>query len=97
MGRDLFKRAFEILFAYDQEQASGKSPLRSKTIWTMVIATAAVLSSKYVGIELSAEEQTMIVAGIGIVMRLVTKSPVGFYESGSGSLITDNTLPSEDK
>jgi len=97
MGRDLFKRAFEILFAYDQEQASGKSPLRSKTIWTMVIATAAVLSSKYVGIELSAEEQTMIVAGIGIVMRLVTKSPVGFYENDSGSMVTDDTLPPESK
>jgi len=97
MGRDLFKRAFEILFAYDNEQINGKNPLKSKTIWALIVSTAAVLSSQYVGIDLNGEEQTMIVAGIGILMRLITKSPVGFFEGGNDSIVTDNTLPPEDK
>ena len=76
----LIKNAFNILFAWKQTSGEGKKPWKSNTIWAMAISWAALAASKYAGVEIGPEEQTAIIAFIGVVMRLISKDPVGFYE-----------------
>ena len=79
----LIKNGFNILFAWKQASGDGKNPLKSKTIWAMILSWSALVFAKYAGVEIGPEEQTAIIAFIGVVMRLISKDPVGFYEDKS--------------
>jgi hypothetical protein len=72
------------VMAWKREETTGKSPLRSRTIWSLIVTWLGLLLGKYFGVSLGAEEQTAIVVVTGILMRLVTKQPVGFWEDETG-------------
>jgi len=74
------QNAAKAVLAWKPEELAGKSPLRSRTVWVLIVAWLACLCSQYLGLTLSAEEQTAIVVLVGIALRLVTKQPVGFWE-----------------
>jgi len=76
----LITKGFNILFAWKQASGEGKKPWMSNTIRALVVSYVALLSSKYAGIDLSAEEQTTILAVIALFMRFISKGQVGFYE-----------------
>ena len=76
----LLKNAINVVFAYKNQESSGKKPWRSKTFWTLLVAWVGLLLSSYAGITLTAEEQTTILGAIALFMRLISKDPVGFYE-----------------
>jgi hypothetical protein len=76
----ILKAVFEILFAWKTEQTQGKSPLKSKTVWVLIVSAIGLCLGNYAGMELSANEQTAIITSIGIVMRLISKQPVGFWK-----------------
>jgi hypothetical protein len=80
----IITKVFNIIFAWKQEENVGKNPFYSKTIWTLIISWLALVLSKYVGIELSAEEQLTILTFIGIILRFITKKPIGFWETKGG-------------
>ena len=50
----------------------------SKTLWAMVVATAASFAAPHLGVNIDASEQVTIVAVIGIVLRVITKQPISF-------------------
>lgn len=77
---DLIKKAFNLLFAYKSECVAGKKPWRSKQIWANAIAIVAAVLSRYAGIELSAEDSLIVLAMVNVILRMITKEPVGFYE-----------------
>jgi len=76
----LGKKLLELLFAYKTEENKGKNPLRSKTIWNGVIGIAIWAADKWLGVNISTGDALVILSTINIILRLVTKSPVGFYE-----------------
>lgn len=80
---DLVKRAFNLMFAYKSECVNGKKPWRSKQLWANAIAMVAAVLSRYAGVELSAEDSLIVLAMVNVVLRMVTKEPVGFYEEKS--------------
>jgi uncharacterized membrane protein len=57
-------------------ESTGKSILTSKTLWTNVLAIAALVAQNALGIELTAETQVSILAAVNVALRLVTKEPV---------------------
>ena len=77
----LIGKVIDILFSWKKVSGVGKNPLRSKTIWGMILAWVVLALSQYAGIDLTAVEQTGIMVVIGTILRLVSHSPVGFYES----------------
>jgi hypothetical protein len=77
---DLIKKIFNLLFAYKNENLKGKKPWRSSTIWTNIFAIITVVLAKYADIKLSPEDVGVFLSLVNIVLRLVTKSPTGFYE-----------------
>lgn len=76
----LISNFFNIVFKWKDEENKGKNPLYSKTIWVLLVSWLALILSKYAGIELSASDQTTILTFIGIIMRFITKQPIGFVE-----------------
>lgn len=65
------------------EKGKGKNIIRSKTLWVNVLAILSILSSKYIGIELTTEDQTIILAAVNIFLRLITKEETGLIERPS--------------
>ena len=49
---------------------------QSKTLWTNMVAAAAIFVSGSFGIELTAEETGAALVVINLVLRLVTKQPL---------------------
>jgi len=74
MLRRLLAIAYEIS-SYQKE--TGKPIWRSKTIWVNAVSLIALLSSKYIGVELSSEEQVSILTVINFILRLITKEETG--------------------
>lgn len=58
----------------------GKSAFRSKTLWVNIIAILAIVFKDYLGITLTVEETTAILAVINMFLRLITSEPVGFLK-----------------
>ncbi|HPM26312.1 MAG TPA: hypothetical protein PLD96_03145 [Methanothrix sp.] len=48
----------------------------SKTFWINVVAAIALFLSAQFGVQLSAEMTGMILAGINVFLRTVTKEPI---------------------
>jgi uncharacterized membrane protein (UPF0136 family) len=80
---DLIKKGFAIVFMWREQTEKHQNPLLSKTIWGLVLTWGALLASKYAGINLAPEEQTAILAVVGIFLRMITHRPVGFWEDQS--------------
>jgi hypothetical protein len=80
---DPIKKTFELLFAYKSGCQDGKKPWRSKTIWTNALAVVVVVLAKYADIQFSSEDVGIFLSAVNIVLRLMTKSPTGFYEARS--------------
>ena len=80
----MLQKAFRAVFAYTNVWLEGKSPLRSKTIWAFLVSWAAMYVARKTGMTLTPDQQASILVGIGIVMRMITKQPVGFYEDENG-------------
>lgn len=76
----LITKLCNIIFAWKQECLDGKNPLLSKTIWSLILTWVTLILSKNFGFELSSEEQVTIIMFIGIILRFITKQPIGFYE-----------------
>ena len=76
----MFTKLINLIFAYKTECLGGKNPLFSKTLWVNVVALIVWASSKYLNVELSAEDSLAILAVINMILRMITKKPVGFYE-----------------
>lgn len=57
--------------------AETKSWWQSKTIWVNIVALLSVLLSTEWGFELTAEETTSILVIINLILRAVTKQPLG--------------------
>jgi hypothetical protein len=76
----LITKVWDILFAWKKVSGTGKNPMYSKTIRVLAVTWLGLLMNSQWGITLSAEEQTGIVVFVGFVMRLISHSPVGFYE-----------------
>lgn len=77
----IFKKAIAILYeisSYDKK--NGKPVWMSKTLWANIIALTALISSKYVGVEISTEEQLAILSVVNIIVRLITKGETGLIE-----------------
>lgn len=77
---ELIKKALNLLFVYKTECNEGKKPWQSKTVWTNIFAIIAVLLAKYADIHLNAEDIGIFLSVVNIVLRLITKSPMGFIE-----------------
>ena len=76
----MFTKIINLIFAYKTECNAGKNPLLSKTMWVNIVALFVWVSSKYLNVELSAEDSLAILAVINMILRMITKKPVGFYE-----------------
>lgn len=50
---------------------------QSKTVWVNIVALASVLLSTEFGFDLTAEETTSILVVINLILRAVTKQPLG--------------------
>ena len=50
----------------------------SKSLWAMLIATAASWAAPHLGVNIDASEQVTIVAVIGVILRVITKQPISF-------------------
>lgn len=50
---------------------------QSKTIWVNIILLAGLFSQSLVGLDLSAEEQGSIIVLINLILRIITKQPLG--------------------
>ena len=75
------RKAISILYEVSSyEKGHGKPVWRSKTLWANVLALAALLGSRYAGVEISAEDQLAILGVINVVMRLISKDEVGLVE-----------------
>ncbi|HUX01580.1 MAG TPA: hypothetical protein VMY35_11430 [Phycisphaerae bacterium] len=74
------RRAWRIVRATRaiQGELMMKSPWRSRTLWVNVLALAAMAVERYYGSNLlDADTQTAMLAVINVVLRLVTRQPVG--------------------
>jgi hypothetical protein len=49
---------------------------QSKTLWTNLVAAAAIFVSDAFGVELTAEETGAVLVLINLILRLVTKQPL---------------------
>ena len=49
----------------------------SKTIWVNVVAAISLFASSQFGYTLSTETQAGIIAVLNIILRIITKSPLG--------------------
>lgn len=49
----------------------------SKTVWVNIVALVSVLLSTEFSFELSAEETTSIIVIVNLILRAVTKQPLG--------------------
>ncbi len=78
------KNLLNLVFAYKNEEVKGKKPWQSKTIWVNVLSIVALLTSQYANIEISAQDQVIILSVINIILRMITKQPTGFYEDTNG-------------
>ena len=75
------RKAIAILYEVSSyEKGQGKSVWRSKTLWVNSIALITLLGSKYMGFEISAEDQLAILGVVNIALRLISKDEVGFIE-----------------
>ena len=48
----------------------------SKTFWVNIVAAIALFLSAQFGVQLSAEMTGMILAGINVILRAITKEPI---------------------
>lgn len=76
----MITKIINLIFAYKTESLKGKNPLFSKTMWANIIALVVWASSKYLNVEISTEDSLAILAVVNIILRMITKKPVGFYE-----------------
>lgn len=77
------KRVWDLLVTYRSETTAGKAAWRSKTIWANALALLAALLSRYGGVELSSEDGLALLAVVNLVLRLISREPVGFYQDKS--------------
>lgn len=80
-----------MAFAWRSEELKGKSPLRSKTVWALLISYVATLIAKYSGVEITPDQQSACIVVVGIAMRLISKGPVGFYEDTTAPAAGDRS------
>lgn len=64
-------------FGQGGRELMAKKWYQSKTLWSNLVAAAAIFVSSNFGIELTAEETGAALVLINIVLRLVTKQPLG--------------------
>jgi hypothetical protein len=76
----LIKQALNIMLAYRDEEAKGKPAWRSKRVWGLIVSAVALACSQYAGVPLTADQQLAILTVIGVVLGLISKGSVGFYE-----------------
>lgn len=76
----MIAKIINLIFAYKTECLKGKNPLFSKTMWVNIVALLVWASSKYLNVEISAEDSLAILAVINMILRMITKKSVGFYE-----------------
>lgn len=84
---ELIKKTFNLLFAYKQESCDGKKPWKSKTIWVNVFAIMSVICAKYLDIHFTNEDVGVFLSMVNIVLRLVSRSPIGFYKEDTVPVI----------
>lgn len=78
---EIVKKLFVILGeigTYDK--SNGKPIWKSKTLWVNAIALTALLSSKYININISNEDQLAILTSINVILRLISKDETGLIE-----------------
>jgi len=56
----------------------GKSWYLSKTLWVNIIAIVVLLSKGLLGFDVTAEEAGAILVVVNVVLRAVTKEPLGW-------------------
>ena len=56
----------------------GKAWWRSKTLWVNILALVVLLFKDQLGLTISGEETTAIMAVINMILRFITNEPVGF-------------------
>jgi len=64
---------------------SGKSFLVSKTFWVNIIALLVMLVQTQTGFIIDVEEQAVILGVINLILRFITKGPVGWKSEDSQS------------
>ena len=74
---DLICKAAKLLLTYKEDVRTGKKPWQDPTLQAMVVAFLAALSAKYLGLNLSVEEQTAFITAVGVLARLASPT-VGF-------------------
>lgn len=55
---------------------SGKKWYMSRIIWTNIVASTAILTQLYFGFVIPPEFQLLILSGINLALRKITKEPV---------------------
>jgi len=64
----------------DSHGVLGKEWWRSKTLWANAIAVVAVVFKEQLGFEMTTEMTVELLAGINVVLRLITTEAVGFIK-----------------
>ena len=77
---DLIKKTFNLLFSYKTEMVKGKKPWKSKQIWANIFAIIGIIGAKYADINLTPEDVGYFLGSINVLVRLISKGSVGFYE-----------------
>jgi hypothetical protein len=91
---------WRIFSEYRTEEARGKKWYRSKTLISLIVATATLIANQRLGrygIQIPPEVQVTIVLLIGVAMRFISKGSIGFYEDAKAGDISEVADPSEDE
>lgn len=71
------RKVLAVILSYGEaERKYGKKWYKSKTLWVNILALIVLFLDEKMGVKLSVEEQTSILAVINIILRIVTKEPI---------------------
>ena len=73
---ELDTKVSEVTAEVVVSQLTGKKWFLSKTLWANVAMIAAIWFQGQFGVAMSVELQALIMAGVNMVLRAVTKEPV---------------------
>ncbi len=89
---------WRIFSEYRTEVARGKKWYRSKTLISLIVATATLIANQRLGrygIQIPPEVQVTIVLLIGVALRFISKGSIGFYEDAKADNAPEVANPSE--